>query len=122
MLKRLFFLGFFALASLAAANACDFTFKVNGNKKNCHAGDVIEVTVELSLTHRVCNVAPSQTKFKIDGVKVLNASAWKQISPTKYVRTVKMEVLKDSKKSITLMAVRTCDKEGGTGTFTLPKL
>jgi hypothetical protein len=106
---------------LVAANACDFNFKVNGNKKSCHPGDIVEVTVELVLTHRVCNVAPSQTKFKIDGVKVIGASNWKQVSANKYERTVKMEVLDDSKKKITLVAARTCDKEGGTGYFTLPK-
>ncbi len=110
------------ISAFVAANACDFDFKVNGNKKSCQPGDMIEVTVELTLTHRVCNVAPAQTKFKIDGVKVVSASDWKQISPTRYERTVKMQVLKDNKKKITLMATRTCNKEGGTGIFTMPKI
>ncbi len=112
----------FVISAFAAVNACDFNFKVNGNKKSCQPGDVVEVTVELSLTHRVCNVAPSQTKFKIDGVKVVGASEWKQIAPTKYERIVKMQVLNDKKKKITLIATRTCNKEGGTGIFTLPKV
>jgi hypothetical protein len=121
MLKRLYVLLIFTFSAFMAANACDFTFKVNGNKKDCRPGEVLEVTVELSLTHRVCNVAPSQTKFKIDGFKVIGASEWKQISPTKYVRTIKIEVLNDKKKDIKLMAIRTCSKEGGSGIFTLPK-
>jgi hypothetical protein len=121
MLKRLYVLLILLFSVFSLANACDFTFKMNGNKKECHPGDIIEVTVELTLTHRVCNVAPSQTKFKIDGIKVLSASEWKQLSPTKYERTIKMEVLKDNKKNITLLATRTCTKEGGSGMFTLPK-
>jgi hypothetical protein len=121
MLKRLFVVLALSLSVFTLANACDFTFKVSGNKKECHPGDVIEVTVELSLTHRVCNVAPSQTKFKIDGIKVMSASEWKELSPTKYVRTIKMLVLNDNKKEIRLLATRTCTKEGGSGMFTLPK-
>ena len=120
--KRLFVWLIFLISAFSAANACDFSFKVNGNRTNCRPGDIIEVTVELNLTHRVCNVAPSQTKFKIDGLKVLSASPWQQVSPTKYQRTIKIEVLRDNKKSITLMAIRTCNKEGGSGVFSLPKL
>lgn len=111
----------FSLSAFVSVNACDFSFKVADNKTSCKPGNVIEVTVELTLVHRSCVVAPSQTKFKTDGVKVLNASAWKQTGAAKYERTVKMEVLKDDKNKITLMALRSCDKGGGSGTFTLPK-
>jgi NosR/NirI family nitrous oxide reductase transcriptional regulator len=121
MQKRLFLVLLIVFSAFATAQACDFNFKVNGNKKDCKPGDVIEITVELALTHRVCNVAPAETKFKVDGMKVLSASQWKQTSPTRYERTVTAQVLNDNKKRITLMAVRTCTKEGGTGTFTLPK-
>jgi hypothetical protein len=119
--KRLILMLTLFMSAFMAANACDFSFSVDGNKKSCRPGDVVEVTVVLTLTHRVCNVAPSQTKFKIDGVKVLSASNWKQVGATKFERTVKMEVLKDGKKKIMLVASRTCDKEGGLGTFSMPK-
>lgn len=122
MLRKMILTLTLLLSVFVASNACDFSFKVDGNKKSCHPGDVVEVTVELTLTHRICNVAPAQTKFKIDGVKVISASNWKQISANRYERTVKMEVLQDNKKNITLMATRTCDKEGGTGCFTMPKM
>lgn len=105
----------------AAASACDFKFNVGNNIKSCRSGEVIELTIELSLTHRVCNVAAAQTKFKLDGVKAVGATPWKQLSPTKYVRTVKLQVLQDNKNRISLTATRTCDKEGGIGTFVLPK-
>lgn len=121
MIKKMILMMIFISSAFAAANACDFDFKVNDNKKSCRPGEVVEVTVELTLTHRVCNVAPSQTKFKIDGVKVVSASNWKQTSANKFVRTVKMEVLNDGKKKIALVATRTCDKEGGTGSFSMPK-
>jgi hypothetical protein len=122
MVKRLFVLLTFVMSVFMAANACDFSFSVNGNIKSCHPGDVMDVKVVLTLTHRICNVAASQTKFKIDGIKVLSASAWKQTSATTYERIVKIEVLNDGKKKVTLIASRSCDKEGGTGSFVMPKL
>jgi hypothetical protein len=109
------------MSAFMSMNACDFSFSVNGNIKSCHPGDVIEVKVVLTLTHRVCNVAASQTKFKIDGIKVLSASIWKQTSVTTYERIVKAEVLNDGKKKVMIIASRSCDKEGGTGSFVMPK-
>jgi hypothetical protein len=105
-----------------SANACDFNFSVDGNKKNCRPGEVIVLNVELTLIHRTCNVAPMQTKFKIDGVKVQSASNWKPVGGTKFERTIKLLVLNDGKKKVSVTAFRTCDKEGGTGTFSMPKL
>jgi NosR/NirI family nitrous oxide reductase transcriptional regulator len=122
MIKRLFVVLTFVMSAFVTTEACDFNFSVAGNKANCRAGEVVEVKVELVLTHRVCNVAPSQTKFKIDGVKVIAASSWKQTSANRFERTVKMQVLNDGKKKITLMAYRTCDKEGGSGSISLPKV
>lgn len=121
MIKRLFLTLTLLLSTFMAANACDFSFSVGENKKVCHSGETIELTVTLQLIHRVCNVAPTQTKFKIDGVKVVSASNWKPVSDTKFERVVKLEVLNDGKKNITVLATRTCDKEGGEGLFTLPK-
>jgi len=119
-MKKLFLLAIFILTSVTAVNACDFNFTVVGGQKSCKVGDVIEVQVELTLVHRSCSVAASATKFKTEGVKVISASDWKQVSPTKFVRTVKMKVIATDKKKITFIATRTCDKEGGTGVFTLP--
>jgi hypothetical protein len=121
MMKRLLILLIFVMSAFLVINACDFSFSVNGNIKSCHPGDIIEVKVVLTLTHRVCNVAASQTKFKIDGIKVLSASTWKQTGATTYERTVKMEVLNDGKKKVMIIASRSCDKEGGTGSFVMPK-
>lgn len=119
-MKKLFLMTVIILTTVVAVHACDFNFTVVGGQKNCKAGDVIEVQVELTLVHRSCSVAASATKFKTEGVKVLSASEWKQVSPTKFVRTVKMQVLPTAKNKITLIATRTCDKEGGYGTFSLP--
>ncbi len=49
---------------LVAANACDFNFKVNGNKKSCHPGDIVEVTVELVLT--TPTVAPTGAAASVE--------------------------------------------------------
>ena len=38
-----------------------------------------------------------------------------------WTRKVKVKVLGDEKKKVTMTATRTCDKDGGTGTFSLEK-
>ncbi len=118
--KFLFLAAFFF--STIVANACNFKFTTDNNAKNCHSGDVITINVTLTLTHRSCQVAAAQTKFKTDGFQVVSASNWEQENPTTFTRKVKVKVLDDKKNKITLTAVRTCDKEGGLGVFTLPKI
>jgi type 1 fimbria pilin len=121
-MKKSFLTLFLLLAiGVLSASACNIKFTLQGNQKNCHAGDTVTVNVELTLIHRSCSVAADQTKFKVDGAKVVSASKWKQTSATTYTRTVKMVVAKDNKKNVVLTATRTCDKEGGHGTFSLPK-
>lgn len=121
-MKKLALLTIALFAGFSSMLACDFEFSTDGNKKNCKAGDEFVITVKLTLTHRVCPVAPKDTKFKPDGLKVVGATEWKEVSTGVFTRQVKVQVLESKNKKVTLSATRTCDKEGGFGVFSLPKL
>lgn len=108
----------FSLTTLSAL-ACHFEFTTDGNKKACKTSEEFIINVKLTLTHRTCTVTPAQTKFKTEGFDVVSATTWKEATPGVWTRQVKVKVKADAKKKITLTATRTCDKEGGLGTYSL---
>ena len=108
----------FSVATLSVM-ACSFEFTTEGNKKSCKPGEEFVLNVKLTLTHRTCVVAPAQTKFKTEGFDVVSATTWKEATPGVWTRQIKIKVKADAKKKITLTATRTCEKEGGLGTYSL---
>jgi hypothetical protein len=96
--------------------ACDFKFKVaTEEKKTFQVGDEVVIEVQLSLTHRSCPEGLEATKFDFTGLKVLGATKWKELPDGKYERKFKLQVTEDPKNKHLLSAVRTCDKDGGSG-------
>jgi len=109
------------LVAAFAASACEISFTVEGGQKTSYkTDDEIVVNVKVSLTHRVCKVAAKDTKFKYEGIKIISATEWKEESPGVFTRQIKAKVTADGKK-IMLSATRSCDKEGGVGTFSIDK-
>lgn len=101
---------------LPALNGCDIRFK-NLTKKAPKKGDIIVIQVDVDLTHRVCELGPGDTRFKTDGLKIVAATKWKEISPGKSKRKLKLKILKSGK--VRLSVHRKCKKEGGKGVLTL---
>lgn len=102
--------------------ACEIKMTITGEKKELYnQGDEVIVEAVVIYTHRVCELTLSDTKFTADGLKILGATPWKEISPGTYTRQLKIQVLKDSKKEGTIKVERSCKKEGGFGTLTLKK-
>jgi hypothetical protein len=100
--------------------ACDFTFKIEGDVKTEYSsGDVVIVLVSLHLTHRVCPESIDETKFDFSGLKVLGATKWTETTNGVYERKFKLEVATGEKTKTSILATRTCDKDGGSGTFKL---
>lgn len=108
----------FSITTLSAL-ACNFEFTTDNNKKSTKPGEEFVINIKLTLTHRTCTVAPSQTKFKTEGFDVVSATTWKEASTGVWTRQVKVKVKADAKKKMTLTATRTCDKEGGLGVYSL---
>ena len=111
---------FFSLLTIPKSNACDIEFKIiKGKKQSYNVGDTIIVEVKVALTHRACPVKLNATKFKLNGLKVIKATQWKQLSTNNWERKLMMVVTKPKGKKISLSAIRECNKDGGFGTLKL---
>ncbi|MCF8362433.1 MAG: hypothetical protein K9G70_07395 [Prolixibacteraceae bacterium] len=107
---------FFALIGFSAT-ACEFDFEVlKGEKEAYNVGDEVIVLVTVTYTHRVCPEGIDATKFNFTGTKALGATKWEEVSNGKYERKLKLVITEDKKGIHILNAVRTCDKDGGSGT------
>jgi hypothetical protein len=106
--------------STQQAKACEIKFDiVQGEKSTYNQGDTIVMIVKVSLTHRSCPVALKKTEFKMNGLKVIGATEWKQLSAMEYERKLKSIVLSNKDGKIVISAIRTCDKDGGFGSLEL---
>lgn len=106
--------------TLSGIMACEIEFKTIGETKKSYAiGDEVVVKAIVTYTHRNCPESIENTKYDYPGFKVLGATPWKEIKPMVYERKFKLKVVKSVKGKATFNAVRTCKKEGGSGTFTV---
>ena len=116
LMLGIFFLSF----STQEAKACEIEFEiVKGKKEKYEAGDIIVVKVIVTLTHRSCPEALKKTKFKMNGLKVVGSTPWKELTAMDHERKLKIEVLGTEDGKLILNAIRTCDKDGGFGSLKL---
>lgn len=113
----LIILCFFATAN---AWACEIEFNLPEGKEVFAVGDILVIETEVVFTHRVCPIALKETKFKHEGVKILGATPWKEVTPMRYTRKLKIQIVKSKKNKSKITAVRSCDKEGGFGSIVIP--
>ena len=114
------FATFFLAITPRQVNACEIDFEIiKGRKKVYSVGDTIIVKTRVALTHRSCPVTLKKTKFKLNGLKVLGATKWKQLSSMEYERKLKILITGAKNNKVTLNAIRECDKDGGFGSLKL---
>lgn len=102
------------------SKACDIDFEVLKGKKDLYKpGDTIVVKVKVSLIHRTCPVSIRQTKFKINGFKVIGATKWKQKPKMIWERKLQIRIISNEDGKLMINAVRTCDKDGGFGSMSV---
>ena len=115
---RLIFITLF-LAGPMIASACEISFEILDNKKEYYQeGDVLVVKVKVVLTHRHCPEGINTTKFQYAGMKVLGATQWTEPTSGTYERKFKIQIEKTDKDALVFGALRTCDKDGGSGSIT----
>ncbi len=106
--------------STQEAKACEIEFEiVKGKKEKYEAGDIIVVKVIVTLTHRSCPEALKKTKFKMNGLKVIGSTPWKEITAMDHERKLKIQVISNKDGKLIFNAIRTCDKDGGFGSLKL---
>ncbi len=102
------------------SKACEIEFEVLKGKKEVYSvGDTIIVKVQVKLTHRSCPVKLKKTKFKLNGMKVLKATRWKQLSSMVYVRKLQITITGTKGNKVSINAIRECEKDGGFGSLKL---
>jgi hypothetical protein len=108
-----------SFASLES-KACEIDFEIlKGKKEIYQAGDEIVVKVKVKLTHRSCPEALKKTKFKMNGMKVIQSTGWKKLSSMEYERKLKIVITGTKSNKVTLNAIRECEKDGGFGSLKL---
>ena len=114
-------LGAFILsATIQEAQACEIEYEIiKGKKEVYQVGDTIIVKVKVSLTHRSCPIAMKDTKFKLNGMKVLQATGWKQLSSMDFERKLKIVITDNKSDKVTINTIRECEKDGGFGSLKL---
>ena len=116
----LLFVFLFVSFSNQEAKACEIEFEiVKGKKEKYEAGDIIVLKVIVTLTHRTCPEGIKKTKFKMNGLKVVGATDWVQVSAMDYERKLKVQIISNKEGKLIFNAIRTCDKDGGFGSLQL---
>lgn len=110
------------VAFSATTEACEVHFSVSGEQKTTYQpGDTFILEVKIVYTHRECEIQLSDTKFLFKGIKILGATNWKEMSPTTFVRQIKIQVTDEQVDEAGLSLARKCSKEGVIGKFTINK-
>lgn len=116
--KKLAIILFLIIGSLVGT-ACEISFEILDNKKEQYQqGDVLVVKVKVVFTHRQCPEGINSTKFSYEGMKVLGATQWSEPVKGTFERKFKIQIEDSSKEKLVFGAIRTCDKEGGSGSIT----
>ena len=112
---------FFSVTPVKTANACDIELKIlKGKKESYQVGDTLVLLVKVALTHRTCPVKMKETKFKLNGIKVIKSTPWKQKAANDWERKLMVVVTNVPKNGkLNLSAIRECEKDGGFGTIKL---
>jgi hypothetical protein len=113
---------FIAVALLfpIATLACDIRFSVDGKPKDKYEiAEIVVIKVRMELTHNHCPISLKDTKIQGIGMEILGATEWKNISPQIWERKLKVKITSTKEGKATVTAKRSCEKDGGWGTFSL---
>ena len=101
-------IGIFTISFMPqTASACEIEMEVvKGKKESYQVGDTLVILIKVALTHRSCPIKMKETKFKMNGVKVLKSTPWKQKSTNDWERKLMLVVTDTSSGKINLTAIR----------------
>ena len=118
--KKLVFLIAFLLSTSVISMACEINFKVEGQEKaKYNIGEVVVLKITVEFTHNACPVALKETKIQANGMEILGATEWKNVSGNIWERKIKVKITSNKEGKAIISAHRSCEKDGGTGTMTL---
>lgn len=120
MFKKIVFLISLMLSTAFVSMACEINFKIDGQEKAKYdIGDIVVLKITVEFTHNACPVALKETKIQANGMEILGATEWKNVSGNIWERKVKVKITSNKEGKAIISARRSCDKDGGSGTLTL---
>ncbi len=114
-------------ATAVSTYACDIQFTLQDSKgktvspAKVKVGEEYVLVVRFETTHGNCGIAVEDTKFKLDGVKVVKASDWEDQGNEVYIRKLNIKITDNKKDTSSLVVVRECGRGGALAEFTLKK-
>ncbi len=101
-------------------SACEIKFGVDDASPGPYAaGTTVIFRLRVDLTHNNCPVEMKETKIQGIGLNILGATPWQSPSPNVWERRIKVAIAPNPSGQATLTAKRSCDKDGGWGTFSI---
>lgn len=93
--------------------ACDITLTLSdaSRKASYKVKDEIVVLVTVKHTHRVCKLPIEETTYEPDGVKILAATDWKEVSAGQWTRKIKLEVTGKESRKRSFAVRRKCSRD-----------
>ena len=120
MVKKIVFLILLMLSTAFVSMACEINFKIDGQEKAKYdIGDIVVLKITVEFTHNACPVALKETKIQANGMDILGATEWKNVSGNIWERKIKVKITSNKEGKAIISARRSCEKDGGTGTLTL---
>ncbi|MFA5850369.1 MAG: hypothetical protein WC833_10865 [Bacteroidales bacterium] len=121
-MKKLFLILLFVTEFMIVGKACDIKLVIAGEKKETYkAEDVIVINVTVTYIHRICELELSDTRITCAGMKIVEATEWKEIQPGTYSKDLKVTLLQDGNPDASLKIVRKCSADGGMGLLKIKK-
>jgi hypothetical protein len=109
-----------SLPSSGLVSACEIKFGVDDTSQGPYAaGTTVIFRLRVDLTHNNCPVEMKETKIQGIGLNILGATPWQSPSPNVWERRIKVAIAPNPGGQATLTAKRSCDKDGGWGTFSI---
>ena len=123
-MKKKFHLVFISVLLIVAPSilkACEIVVEVEGaQKEKYQAGDIVVVKITVILKHRNCDVSLDKTDIRVSGSQLTGATKWVNTNQQKWQRNIRIKILDDKSGKAVITAERTCEKDGGRGSLTLP--
>ncbi|MBR5784508.1 MAG: hypothetical protein IKY43_05005 [Bacteroidales bacterium] len=127
MIKKILVALLLFVATAVSSYACSIEFVLQDNKgktvnpAKVKVGEEYVLVVRFETTHGNCGIPVDATKFKLDGIKVVKASDWKDEGNEVYTRKLKIKITENNKDAVSLIVERVCGRGGALAEYSLKK-
>lgn len=120
-MKNIFTLFFFVSVLLNSVVACEIEIEVDPLSKRevYKPNDEVVVIVTITHEHRKCELKIGETEFRLEALKILATTDWKEISDGVYQRKMKVQIVGSKTGKSVFKTIRTCSKKDSEGILRL---